>query len=178
MSYGRRTAVLAAVLSLLLTSGAVAAEPLATYEPPFTAGPSGGDSFSYRNANAEDGRIIVGRAYPVYNPIQCGPGGGWARLQVTHTVTEPISGVSATFTDALVDPYTFVTVAVRDADGDWLASARQRGPITDGGTISAALSAKSPKAGEVVTIQFGLDMASACPHVNGGTARFTTITVS
>jgi hypothetical protein len=173
-----RIAAVAAVLSLMLTSGAVAADTSATYTPPFAAGPQGGDSFSHRSANTEDGRVLVGRAYPVFNPIQCGPGGAFARLQVNHTITAPITKVSATFTEALVDPYTFVSVALRDAKGNWLASTRTRGPITEGDTITANLFKASPQAGQVVTVQFGLDMASACPHVNGGTARFTTITVS
>src|SRR5687768_1834424 len=101
----------------MISSGAVAADTSKTYQPPFAAGPQGGDSFSYRSANTADGRVLVGRAYPVFNPIQCGPGGAFARLQVDHTITSPITKVSATFTDAVVDPYTFVSLALRDSKG-------------------------------------------------------------
>ena len=178
MSSRGRIAVVAAVLSLMLTSGAVAAGTETTYQPPYAAGPQGGDSFSQRSANTADGRVFVARAYPIFNPIQCGPGGAFARLQVDHTITSAITKVSATFSEAAVDPYTFVSLAIRDSKGNWLASTRTRGPIVDGGTITANLFKPSPKAGQVVTVQFGLDMASACPHVNGGTAKFTSITVS
>jgi hypothetical protein len=171
-------ALLALVLCMASLPGAGAQESTTTYGPPFEEGPSGGDSWAMSSADTEDGTVTVGRAYPIFNPIQCAPGGAMAKLQVTHEVTTPISGVTVTFSDAAVDPYTFVTLAVRTPGGRWLASTRQRGPLIGDGEVQAPLFRDSPEEGETVLVQFGLEMASACPQVGGGTGVFNTLTVS
>lgn len=166
------------VVMALLPATAKAAEEETTYHPPYAVGPDDGGTGSYRSADPEDGRVVVARIYPVYNPIQCGPGGAHAKLVVEHTITSAVSAVTAEFTDAIVDPYTFVTLAVRDTEGEWLASTRVRGPITgDGEPLTAELFGASPEPGETVEVHFGLEQASGCPQANFGTATFPQITV-
>ncbi|MPY99262.1 MAG: hypothetical protein GEU97_14920 [Actinophytocola sp.] len=167
------------VMALLPAHSVQATEQETTYGPPYEAGPEDGGTGSYRSANPEDGRVVVARIYPVYNPIQCAPGGAHAKLVVEHTVTSTMSTVVAEFTDAVLDPYTFVTLAIRDQDGEWLASNRVRGPLQgEGEPLEAALFGNSPEPGETVEVHFGLEQASGCPQANFGAATFTRITVS
>ena len=171
-----RIAVVAALVAALLPAGGAAAAGKAkTYGAPYEAGPAGGDRWSMQHAGT-DGRVIVGRMYPIFNPISCAPGGSMAKLQVTHKVTRGMKSVTADFSDAALDQYSFVTVAVKDAKGRWLASARQRGPLVGSGAVKAAMFGKVTR-GQKVTIQFGLEAASACPNASGAMARFTQVTV-
>lgn len=174
-----RAALIAAlVVGLLPAAGAAAKAKETTYEAPYKQGPEGSGAGGFTYGNPDDGRVFIGRMYPVFNPISCGPGGGFSKLQVKHGVKKKgkFSTVSVDFTDAAIDPYTFVTVAVKNKKGDWLASGRQRGPIVGSGTLETEVFGKLPKKGKV-TILFGLEMASACPQLNGGSARFTQVTV-
>lgn len=172
-----RIAVVAALVGALLPiGGAGAAGKGKTYGAPYEEGPTGGDRWSMQRANADDGRIVVGRVYPIFNPISCAPGGSMAKLQVIHKVGKRMKSVTADFTDAGLDQYSFVTVAVKDRKGKWLASTRQRGPIVGGGSITAKMFGKV-KRGQKVTIQFGLESASACPNATGAMAKFTQVTV-
>jgi hypothetical protein len=173
-----RIAVVVALIGALLpVGGAGAAAKDKTYGAPYSEGPTGGDQWSMQQANAEDGRIFVGRLYPIFNPISCAPGGSMAKLEVVHKVTGKTRSVVADFTDAGLDQYSFVTLAVKSAKGKWLASTRQRGPLVGDGSVTAKLFGKVRK-GQKVTIQFGLEAASACPNASGATARFTQITVT
>ena len=172
-----RILVVAALVGALLPmGGAGAAGKGSTYEAPYKEGPTGGDQWSMQQANAEDGRIIVGRMYPIFNPISCAPGGSMAKLQVIHKAGKKVRAVTADFTDAALDQYSFVTLAVKDSKGNWLASTRQRGPIAGGGDLTAKMFGKVRK-GEKLTVQFGLEAASACPNATGAMARFTQVTV-
>jgi hypothetical protein len=172
----RLLVVAALVGALLPAGGAVAAGKAKTYAAPYKEGPTAGDQWSMQNASADDGRIMVGRIYPIFNPISCSPGGSMAKLQVRHKVTRRMKTVTADFTEAGVDPYSFVTVAVKDKKGRWLASSRQRGPLVGDGSVTAKVF-DQVKRGQTVLIQFGLEAASACPNASGAMARFTQITV-
>lgn len=172
-----RIAIVAALVGALLPiGGAGAAGKGKTYGAPYQEGPTGGDRWSMQQANAEDGRIIVGRVYPIFNPISCAPGGSMAKLQVVHKVTSRVRAVTADFTDAGLDQYSFITVAVKDAKGKWLASTRLRGPLVGGGSVTAKMFGKVRK-GQKLTVQFGLEAASACPNATGAMAKFTQVTV-
>lgn len=178
-THSRWIAALALLMALMPATSALASEADTTYNPPYEAGPEDGGTGSYRSVSPEDGTVTVARVYPAYNPLRCAPGGAHAKLTVEHTVTAPMTGVTAEFTDAIVDPYTFVTLAVRDQDGEWLASTRLRGPLAgDGEPLETHMFAGSPEIGETVQIQFGLEQTSGCPQANFGTATFTEITVS
>jgi hypothetical protein len=168
--------VAALVVSLVPALGAGAAGKAKTYAAPYKAGPTAGDQWSMQNANAEDGRVIVGRAYPIFNPISCDPGGSMAKLQVVHKATGAVKKVTADFTEAGLDQYSFVTLAVKDAKGNWVASTRQRGPLAGDGSLTARFFEDVGK-GDKITVFFGLEAASACPNVSGAMARFTQITV-
>lgn len=171
-----RIAVVAALVAALLPGGALAAGKAKTYAAPYDEGPTAGDRWSMQQANAEDGRIVVGRVYPIFNPISCAPGGSMAKLQVTHKVSGKVRSVTADFVDAGLDQYSFVTVAVKDTKGTWLASTRQRGPIMGAGSVTAKMFGKVRK-GQKLIVQFGLEAASACPNATGAMAKFTQITV-
>jgi hypothetical protein len=174
---------LVAALALGLVGVPAGAENGATYSPPFEDGPAGGGTGSYSD-RGDDGRIVIGRVYPVPGPIQCPGGGAFAKYEVGHTLTGPISTVTATFTEAAVDQFVFVKLSVRDEEGEWLDTVELRGPLLLEGDITLELDdalfagEDGYEPGDVLTVQFGLQMASACPHVNGGTVRFTEITVS
>jgi len=180
----RVMAWVAAGVVLTLAGSPATADNGATYQPPYAAGPSGGGAGSYTDLG-EDGRVFIGRLYPVPGPLNCPPGGAYARYEVEHTLTGPVSAVTADFTEPAVDQFVFAVLSVRDADGRWLGSAQQRGPIlVDDGALGVDLDPAlftgddALEPGEVLVIQFGLEMASACPHVNGGTVRFTQLSVS
>lgn len=175
-----RAVLLVAMLAtafLLLPAAGAADEGGATYTAPYEPGPQGGDQWNLVHVDEDEGRVLVGRAYPIYNPISCASGGGFVKLQVAHVVDGPLTEVSATFADAAVDAYTFVTLAVRTADGDWIAGSKERGPLLLDGELTAEVFGEIPQDDEHVIVQFGLEIASACPHANGGTVRFESITV-
>ena len=164
------------VVALVPAAGPGAAGKGKSYAAPFQEGPVGGDRWSMQNANPEDGRVIVGRMYPIFNPISCAPGGSMAKLQVTHKVTSAVKKVTASFADAGLDQYSFATLAVKDAKGNWLASTRKRGPLVGSGEVTAKLFEKVSK-GDKLTVQFGLEAASACPNASGAMAQFTEVVV-
>jgi hypothetical protein len=178
VTVSRRAALaLLVVLACALPATAQDPEPT-TYVPPFAEGPTAGDDFNLSYADGTEGRLLLGRAYPVFNPISCAPGGGAATFEITHPVSGAFDRITAAFTEAAVDSYVFVTLSARTADGQWLASTRQRGPLVMSGELTAPLLRELPEDTEAIVIRFGLEVASACPHVNGGTVRFTSVTVS
>jgi hypothetical protein len=173
-----RLALVAALVVAMLPAGvALAAGKGKTYTAPYQEGPTTGDRWAMSQQTPEDGRVFVGRMYPIFNPISCAPGGAMAKLSIKHKVTGPLKSVTADFDQAVFDGYTFATVAVKDKAGNWLASDRVRGPVAGSGTVTAKFQ-DTVKRGQVVTIQFGMEMASACPNLGGGTARFTQVTVN
>lgn len=168
------TAVLAAALLALSGGGTT------THEPPFALGPSGGDQFNMVQAE-EGGRVTVARAYPHPGGIGCEGRAGYARLQVTHTADAPVEAVEVVFTEAAVDPYAFVVADVQTADGTYIGSRQQRGLVAGDGalTIPVEWPAGLLDGTDTVelTIQFGVQLSGACPAVDAGTLRFTTVTV-
>jgi hypothetical protein len=172
-----------AVLSLLALPGASAQEASASYHPPFAEGTVGGDQWTQSYSDADSGRLFMGRGNPIPGVTNCTAGLAHIHWVVEHEVSTPISEVTAAISDVAIDGYTWVTLTVKDADGEWLAYQADRGPIVLSGEVTATLfddlpEELSPEAGDVLTIEFGLQLASACANVNGGTARFTEITVS
>lgn len=168
-----------AVLALVVAAGLVGpaapsgAAPATTYEPPFAPGPSGGDR-GYASAEPA-GRVTVARAYPMIGPISCPGGGSYATLVVQHTGKAPVRTVTASFTEALVDPYVYVTVGIRDATGRWIGSQKTSG-AQGSGEIKVPVrwdrTVRPP-----LQVQFGLELSTACPHADAGTIRFTSVTV-
>lgn len=165
-------AVIATVGLLALPSGAA---PAKTYAPPFAAGPTGGDFEGLASADP-GGRVTVARVYPAPAVISCPGKGHYATLKVVHKLTGPVHKVSAAYTEALVDPFVYVSVGVRDATGRWVGSSKVGGAI-DSGKIDVPVRWDKTVRGPLQVI-FGLELSTACPHADAGTIRFTSITVS
>jgi hypothetical protein len=173
-----RSRVLAGVLvavGLLALPASSTAAPSKTYVAPFAIGPSGGDADGYASADPQ-GRVTVFRAYPMVGVINCPGAGHYATLKVVHKATGPVHKVSAAYDTTLVDPYVHVSVGVRDATGRWIGLAKPAG-LTNSGTIDVPVRWDSTVRSPLQVI-FGLEIATACPHVDGGTINFTSVTVS
>jgi hypothetical protein len=171
----RLVAAALAAAGLVALQAPSTAAPAKTYAPPFALGPTGGDSRGYASADPQ-GRITVGRVYPAPGPISCPGDGHYATFKVVHKVTAPVRKVRAAYTEALVDPYVYVTIGVRDASGRWIAS-RKTGGATDSGTFDLPVHWDRTVRGPLQVI-FGLELSTACPHADAGTIRFTSLTVS
>lgn len=168
----KRLLLLAALLSLAVPLGARADSK--TYVAPYQAGPQGGDMWNVYMTDPATGRMTVLRANPagVSGSLGCGGSGGFSSFAVTHEAATPVTSVTVAYDDGLVDPYTFFSVSVRQG-GDFLATRVVRGPIAGSGTVALTLSA--PATG-TLTAWFGIQVSSACPNVDGGTAKFTSVT--
>lgn len=174
-----RTLVVVLLAAASLTAFANGDEST-TYTPPFAEGPSGGDEYNLLIADPQ-GRVTAGRAYPQPGGISCAGEAGFVKLEVDHAPTNPVETVSVAFTEAAIDSYTFAVAAVRDANGAYLGSHQFRGPVGGDGTLEVPVEwpAGDPAfALDRVTIEFGLQLSGACPSVDGGTLRFTQVTVS
>ena len=171
----RALAPLAVALTLITLPVPSSAAPSRTYVAPFSAGPSGGDGFSYHSA-AADGRVVVARTYPLVGPISCPSGGAYSSLSVRHSLGAPVRKVTAAYTEAVVDPYVYLTVGVRDATGSWLGSKKTAG-AKGSGVVSVPVRWSGKVRGPLQVI-FGLEVSTACPHADGGTVRFTSVTLS
>ena len=167
----------AAVLAVLLPLPGAQAQDPATYTAPFTVGPHGGDSFSTHRAEP-DGRVVVGRAYPVPAVISCGSGAPYANLRITHSATRPVTEVQVDYVEAAVEPYTFLSVGVHGGDG-WIGNRKARGPHAGSGTVTVPVT--WPEGATVfpreVLVDVGLEASGACPSLNGGTVRITAVRV-
>jgi hypothetical protein len=164
--------VVAGLLGVPATSQAA---PSKTYGPPFSLGPTGGDADGFSSADP-GGRIIVGRMYPAPGPISCPGRGQYATFKIVHNITAPVRKVGAAYTEALVDPFVYVSIGIRDATGRWIAS-RKVGGATNAGTFDVPVR-WDVKAVSPLQVIFGLELSTACPHADGGTIRFTSVTVS
>lgn len=169
-----RAAGLAVAAALLAVPTSSTAAPATTYEPPFALGPSGGDR-GYASAEP-DGRVVVARAYPAPGPISCPGGGSYATLVVNHKDRKPVRTVTAAFTDALVDPFVYVSVGVRDATGRWIGSVKTGGATGSGQTVVPVRWDSTVR--PPLQVVLGLELSTACPHADAGMLRFTSVTVS
>ena len=164
-----------ALLAVGLLASPSGAAPAKTYTAPFALGPAGGDSSGYASADPQ-GRVTVMRAYPAPGPISCPGDGHYATLKVVHKVTGPVRKVTAAYTQALVDPYVYVSVGVRDAKGRWIGSTKAAG-LTDSGDVVVPVRWDKSVRGPLQVI-FGLELSTACPHADAGTINFVSITIS
>lgn len=168
---------LAAILVLVATIVAPPASAATTYTAPYPVGPTGGDSFNRVIVDAAAGRITIIRYNPIPGAFNCAGAGGYARFRLSHLVTEPITQISIDFNETALDAYTWV-IANATQGANWFGSLEQRGPLVGEGTLIIPLALPGPEIGKTLTFDFGLQVASACPNVNGGTVRFTGVTLS
>lgn len=145
-----------------------------TYEPAYEMGPQGGDDNNTIMADPATGEMTVLRhqVAGVTGGLGCGGSGGYASFKVAHT-GENVTGVTVHHSDTIVDPYTWISVSVKQ-DGDYLATHVERGLIVGEGEITVTL----PEAASGdMEILFGIQVSSACPNVDGGTAIFHAVDV-
>jgi len=180
-THGRLAVPFLTLLAVASVAGpASAASPgtrAQTYRPPFEKGARGGDSFNDVYSDPSSGQVMVARGYPVFNPFGCGDSrGGWVTLRVHVRALARISKVEVDFTNALVDPYSFVTASVRRGSL-YLGSKQREGPIGCSGKIMVPLDLGTAPAGSRVRIDFGVATPSACPNADIAEARFTRVVV-
>jgi hypothetical protein len=171
----RILAVAVTAVALLAFQGPSTAAPAKTYTAPYAIGPSGGDSDGYASADPQ-GRVTVFRAYPMVGVINCPGAGHYATLKVVHKITGPVHKVTAAYDNTFVDPYVHVSVGVRDATGRWIGLAKPAG-LTGSGNVVVPVRWDKTVRGPLQVI-FGLEIATACPHIDGGTINFSSVTVS
>lgn len=175
---GRHLAV-AAALAALAAPSLGRATTQTTYEPPsYAAGPKGGDAFNVVMVDPPSGSVTVVRANPVPTNAGLGCGGvaGFGNLKVTHTATGALRQVTVAYEDAVVDPYTFFNVGVRQGSG-YLGSKEVAGAAVGSGTITVDLTGLSPAPTGTIEVWFGIQTSSACPNFDGGRARFPRVTI-
>ena len=180
----RRLVAALAVVPLLFATTALVPPAVAdgkkatVHEPPYKNGPSGGDAWNHVERDRESGRMFVGRAFPGISPVVgCAPepSAGWGMFEVKHQVKDPVSEVTVAY-DAALDPYAWITVAARDASGDWLGVKKYQGPDGGSGKLTVKLFDR-PRPGETITIEFGLQLGDSCPQVSFAAATFPSVTV-
>jgi plastocyanin len=149
-----------------------------TYTAPFQAGPSGGDQYNVVREMPAQGRVAVLRAYPFPGAFNCAGQGGFADLRLTTVVPTATSSVALHYgAETAVDAYSWITLLVRDSGGSWLGGVQRRGPLAGPGVLSTGLASTVP-AGSLITVQFGMQVASACPNVDGGTVQFSSVVLN
>jgi hypothetical protein len=172
-------AVAMGVIALVLAQAApgLAGARAQTHEPPYKAGAQGGDSANFIYSDPSTGRVGILRLYPGYNPFTCTDSkGGFVTLRLTHQVTGPIRSVEVRYEDAAVDPYAFLTAAVRQGDR-YLGSLTVRGPVSGSGKLMVPLSLGKAMRGSPITVDFGAEVSSGCPNADGVMARYTEVVV-
>jgi hypothetical protein len=169
----RRPAAVLLVVALLL--GATGGGK--TYKPPFKLGPSGGDDFNYVTAEP-DGSVTAVRMYPLPpEGVRCSGSAGWATLRVDHTSRTPQRSLKVAYTNAAVDPYTFITVTAK-VGNRYIGSKKVRGPLLGDGTVAVPLRWPAGEVARTAKVLFGLELTSACPALDGAHVQFTTVTLS
>ena len=170
-----RRVLLAALLAFGLLASPSGAATAKTYAPPFALGPSGGDAEGFASADPQ-GRVTVMRVYPAPGPISCPGEGHYATLKVVHKLTGRVRKVTAAYDQALVDPYVYVSVGVRDATKRWIGSTKASGLFGEG-TVVVPIRWDRTVRGPLEVV-FGLELSTACPHADAGTINFRSVTVS
>lgn len=169
----RRIALLLALAAVLVPVGAHA-ETTTSYYPAWGLGPQGGDQWNQYQRNADTGELLVLRVNPagISGGLGCGGVGGYSNFEVAHNAEGAVNKVSISYTDALVDPYTFINIGIRQG-ANYLTSKVVRGPLLGDGTIDVGV----PNATGAITIWFGIQVASACPNIDGGRAIFKEVRI-
>jgi hypothetical protein len=168
-----KRASLIAIAAILLIAGGGGK----TFSPPFKVGSSGGDRYNYVSAS-KDGAVTVMRMYPLPpGGVECTGSAGWATLRAVHRTAQKQRSVRVAYSGAALDPYTFMTVTAKAAH-HYIGAKKIRGPLTGDGTVNVPLHWPRGDRARTVTIEFGLEMTSGCPGIDGGHAQFDKVTLS
>lgn len=170
----RRLFVLLALAALAVPSAANASTT--TYHAPYQQGPAGGDTYNTIMADPATGDMTVIRLNPagISGGLGCAGSGGFTNFEVTHTATTAVTSVVVSYTQAIVDPYSWIDVAVRQ-DDQFLGARVERGILAGDGSVTLTL--PSPATG-TITVRFGLQVSSACPNIDGAHATFTSVAIN
>jgi hypothetical protein len=186
-----KLAVLAAVTLGVTALGVAPAGAAASYGPgKYQTGPSNADPSAYQSADPATGKVVIfQRNTRQAAAVNCVGDGPRATLLAVHPVTEQVSSVQVSYSEAFLSDHEIVMdVYVAGDKSGPVGHKATFGPMTNGaGAVDVPLWA-SPGVGEVLTVQFGLQTGAGClPHpqiglagsrlVNGGQAVFTDVRV-
>lgn len=147
------------------------------HKPPYKKGPSGGDVWNYIEADPKTGEMTVMRVFPGFSPVVgCAPepDAGWATFRLMHDVDSRVGTVTVNY-DAMLDPYAWITVVVRDGRGS-LGLGKFQGPHLGAGRLKVALF-RRPKTGSQIEVEFGAQLGDSCPQVGGAHVSFPSIAI-
>lgn len=147
------------VAVMALPAGAATAYGPGQYQP----GPKGGDASTMAEADPGTGEVTIFQHNTRQAAaVHCIGDGPRATLLAAETVSGPITSVTVDYADALMTAHPVIDVLVTGSESDWLGHGAAFGPKNnESGSISIPLS-KTPQVGEVVTVQFGLQLHAGC----------------
>lgn len=157
----------------------------------YSAGPIGGDNRTQSSADPQSGEVMI---FQTNNrqaaAVHCVGEGPYAKLRVTHPVTDPVSSVTVSYTGATMTEHPVIDVLVTGSDSGWLGHGNALGPkFNEAGDIKVPLD-KAASPGESLVVTFGLQVHAGClPHpqmlglagsrfVEGGEATFSSVALS
>lgn len=175
-----------AVAAIALPAGAGTSYGPGQYEP----GPKGGDASTMAEADPATGEVAIFQHNTRQAAaVHCIGDGPRATLLATETVTGEISSVTVDYAEALMTAHPVIDVLVTGSQSDWLGHGNAYGPKNgESGSISIPLS-KTPVVGEIVTVQFGMQVHAGClghptmlglqgsRPVEGGKVVFTSVSI-
>lgn len=170
----RKIVAMVALLAAMLPIGGAHAESVtvAQFQPPYALGPQGGDAFNQFQRDANTGTMTVLRVNPagISGGLGCSGLAGYSNFEVSFTGTD-VRKVSVFYNQALVDPYSYINVGVRQGS-NYLGSTVLRGLLAGNGTATVTL--PSAANGDLV-VWFGIQVGSACPNIDGARAVFESV---
>lgn len=136
------------------------------HRPPYKVGPSGGDSFTVTNVNADTGTITVAQRNTRQAAfVHCVGKGPMAMFELTQTVAEAVSAVDIHYTETILTDALVMNAIVTGSSSGWLGHGAALGPRDTAnertGTIHIPLRT-TPENGEVLRILFGLQAHAGC----------------
>ena len=170
--------LLAGLAGLAWSPALAATATTTTFTPPYSAGPHGGDQYNLISLDPASGRVSAARAYPYPGAFNCAGAGGYAYLRLRPVVTGPVSAVTVDVSQAATDAYTWISLLVRDRAGRWLGGAKLRGPVIGSARLRTPLAWTPDLVGHPILVDIGLELASACPNADGGTASFQDVVIT
>lgn len=175
---------LAAAVALAALVPSMGHAEASRFTAPYQGSHQGGDSFNNMSADPATGAVQILRVQfgAPNGSLGCNASGGFVELEQVVSHDEPISEVTASYTDALVGAFGFIKLAVRK-DGEPIQASVARGPIQGAGIIKVSLTDLEGNPTSVagpLTLWFGVEVSGACPPsppFEFARATFTTLAV-